>query len=82
MIAVVTRKLSGVAHRWVWWAALFWGVNSVMAVPLAWTAIYYELLLSFDLLLCLWLLIRYDETGERRYLIWQWVAFSLGFFVS
>src|SRR5215831_7870323 len=78
MIAIVTRKISG-SRTAGFWAALFWGVNSVMAVALAWTAIYYELLLSFSLLLSLWLLMRYDETEEGRYLIWQWVTFLLGF---
>jgi hypothetical protein len=80
MIAIVTRKISG-SRAAGFWAALFWGVNSVMSVPLAWTSIYYELLLSLNLLLCLWLLMRYDETGARRFLVWQWVAFTLGFFV-
>jgi hypothetical protein len=78
LLSVVTRKLTG-SRAAGFWAAIIWTVNCIMAVALAWTAIYYELLCSFSLLLSLWFLIRYSETGERRFYLAQWVTFLLGF---
>jgi len=44
-------------------------------------AVYYELAWSFCLLLTFWLLLRYVESGDRRFFIAQCVTFVLGFFV-
>ena len=78
LLSAVTRKLTG-SRAAGFWAAMIWTVNGIMAVALAWTAIYYELLCCFSLLLSLWFLIRYSETGERRFYIAQWMTFLLGF---
>jgi hypothetical protein len=61
------------------WAAIFWTVNSAMAVALSWTSAYSELMWCFFVLLGFWFLMHYAETGEPRFLIVQWVAFLLGF---
>ncbi|HEY3743435.1 MAG TPA: hypothetical protein VGL53_26495, partial [Bryobacteraceae bacterium] len=54
-------------------------VNNSTAFVFAWTAIYYELLCALFFLVGLWLLIRYAETGERRYYMAQWVTYLLAF---
>jgi hypothetical protein len=74
----VCSKLTG-SRAAGFWAAIFWLVNSALAIPLSWTAEYYELLCAFFFLLDFWLLIRYAETGERRFYIAQWVTFLAGF---
>ena len=61
------------------WAAIFWIVNSTTAFVFAWTAIYYELLSALFMLTGLWLLMRYVETGDRRFFIAQWITHLLGF---
>ena len=78
LLAVVCRKLTG-SRAAGFWAAVLYTANSAIAVPLSWTCIYYELLCTFCFLLNLWLLMRYAETGNQRYFIWQWGAFLLGF---
>src|SRR5262249_55754816 len=78
LLSMVTRKLTG-SQAAGFWAAVIWTINGIMAVALAWTAIYYELLCSFSFLLGLWFLIRYTETGERRFLIAEWITFLAGF---
>ena len=60
-------------------AAVFWLVNSAQALPLGWTSVYNQVLCAFFLLLAFRCLLRYIETGERRYNVWQWVVFLLGF---
>jgi hypothetical protein len=80
MLSAVATKLSG-SRAVGFWAAIVWTLNSAIATPLAWTAVYYELAWPFWLLTMFWLLLRYDETGERRFLIAQCVMFVLGFFV-
>ena len=80
MLSRVTAKLTG-SRAAGFWAALLWAMNSSMGVALSWTAIYYELLCSLFFLTGIWFLIRYDETGARRFLIWHWVVYLLGFFV-
>src|ERR1700682_1194333 len=78
LLASVCRRLTG-SRAAGCWAAIFWTVNCAMAAALSWTAIYYELLCAFFLLLAFRFLLRYEETGERRYYIAQCVAFVAGF---
>ena len=63
------------------WAAIIWTVNSTLAVAFSWTPIYYEFLSGLFMLSGLWLLMRHVETGDRRFLLAQWVTYLLGFFV-
>jgi hypothetical protein len=60
-------------------AAVLWLVNSSNVLPLGWTSAYNQVLCGFFLLLALFSLLRYVETGERRYYWWQWAAFLCGF---
>jgi hypothetical protein len=60
-------------------ACLLWLVNSACVLPLSWTCVYNQILCGFFLLLAFHFLLRYTETGERRYYWWQWVAFVIGF---
>ncbi len=78
LLTSITAKLTG-SRAAGFWAAIFWTVNSAMAYALAWTAIYYQLLCAFNFLLSFWLLLRYVETGERRFYTAQCVTFILGF---
>ena len=80
MLSRVTAKLTG-SRAAGFWAALLWAMNGCMGFALSWTAIYNELLCSLFFLAGIWLLIRYDETGARRFLIWHWVVYLLGFSV-
>jgi hypothetical protein len=80
MLSAVAAKLSG-SRAVGFCAAIFWTLNCAIAIPLAWTAVYYELAWPFWLLTTFWLLLRYDETGERRFFIAQCAMFVLGFFV-
>ncbi|HWQ54329.1 MAG TPA: hypothetical protein VN442_11630 [Bryobacteraceae bacterium] len=61
------------------WAQIFWAANSGLAVVMCWTSIYNQALCGFFLLLAFWCLLRYLETGERRWWIAQWAAFLAGF---
>ena len=47
--------------------------------PLGWACVYNQVHVRFFLLLAFYFLLRYIETGERRYNVWQWVVFLLGF---
>ena len=80
LLASVCRRLTG-SRAAGFWAMIFWTVNCAMATALSWTAIYYELLCAFFLLLAFWFLLRYVETGELRYYIAQCVTFVAGFLV-
>ena len=81
LINAIGTKLSGGSRAVGFWAAILWTINSNMAYALAWTAIYYELLCALVFLLSLWLLMRYAETNDRRFLAGQWAAYLTGFLV-
>jgi Dolichyl-phosphate-mannose-protein mannosyltransferase len=80
MLSAVVTKLTG-SRAAGFWAAILWTVNASVAIPLAWTAEYYEVAWPFCVLLTFWLLLRYVETGERRFFVAQCATFVLGFFV-
>jgi hypothetical protein len=80
LASLVCTRLTG-SRAAGFWAAILWTANTGIAVALSWTAVYYELLCAFVLLLSFWFLLRYVETGERRFYIAQLVTFILGFFV-
>jgi hypothetical protein len=62
-------------------AAMLWTANNSLSVPLSWTAVYYELAWALCALLMLWLLIRFAETGDRRFYFAHLAIFLAGFFV-
>ena len=61
------------------WAPVLWISNSVLALPMTWTATYNEILCSFIFLLSFYGLIRFVETGNRRFELLQWGSFLFGF---
>jgi hypothetical protein len=78
LLAAVSARLFG-SRAAGFWAAAFWGVNSALSASLSWTSAYNQTLCAFFLLLALFWLIRYAETGLLRYNVLQWVTFLLGF---
>lgn len=60
-------------------AALLWGVNSSLGVPLAWTSSYNQILCAATLLGALYLFTRFADTGRKRCLAGCWIVFLLGF---
>ncbi len=60
-------------------AALLWMVNSALSSSMSWTSSYNQVMCAFFLLLAFRLFLQYVETGERKYYVWQWVVFLLGF---
>jgi len=78
LVASLGARLTGL--RWAGFlAAVFWVLNSSGIEPLGWTCVYNQVLCGFFLLGALHFLLRYVETGERRYYWWQWAAFLAGF---
>ena len=61
------------------WAQIFWAANCGVAVVMCWTSIYNQALCGFFLLLAFWCLLRWIETGERRWELAHWAAFLAGF---
>lgn len=61
------------------WAQILWTANISVAVVACWTSVYNQIQSCFFLLLAFYLLLRYIETGQRRFYIWQWIIFVLGF---
>jgi hypothetical protein len=60
-------------------APVLWVANNALATPLTWTSAYNEILCAGMFLLAFYALIRYAETGQRRFNILQWITFLLGF---
>jgi hypothetical protein len=78
LLSAITRRLTG-SRLAGFCAAILWLVNNAQAWPMVWTSVYNQILCSFFLMSAFWLLLRYIETGQRRYYLWQWVLFLLGF---
>ncbi|MCX6629102.1 MAG: hypothetical protein NTW28_15905 [Candidatus Solibacter sp.] len=78
LVASIGARLTGL--RWAgFFAAVFWVLNSSAILPLGWVCVYNQVLCGFFLLLAFHFLLRYVETGERRYNACQWTTFLLGF---
>jgi hypothetical protein len=60
-------------------AAILWTINSSSMEPLGWACVYNEVMCAAFLLGALYLLMRYLETGDRRYKFGEWAVFLLGF---
>ncbi|HWB83714.1 MAG TPA: hypothetical protein VG675_06215 [Bryobacteraceae bacterium] len=78
LVAAIGSRLSGMRTAG-FCAAIFWLINSALAQPLGWVCVYNEVLCALFLLLALYFLLRYIETGSGRYNVYQWIAFLLGF---
>ena len=81
LLNVIVRKLSGSALTGCA-AASLWAVNASLALPIGWPSAYSQIECGAFLLGALWLWMKYAETGRRRYLLWQWAIFLLGFAVQ
>jgi hypothetical protein len=78
LVSSIGARLTGL--RWAgFFAAVFWVLNSSGIEPLGWCCVYNQVLCGFFLLLAFHFLLRYVETGERRYNLFQWAAFLAGF---
>jgi len=78
LVALAGTKLTG-SRAVGFCAAMLWTINSASVQPLAWVCVYNEVMCAVFLLLAFCFLLRYIETGERRFKIWEWVIFLLGF---
>jgi hypothetical protein len=78
LLSSIVRRLTG-SRAAGFWAALFWTANSVLVTVMTWTSAYMQALCAFFLLLAFHFLLRYCESGRRRYYWLQWMAFLLGF---
>ncbi len=78
LVAAITRRLTGSRAAGLW-AAILWLVHGSLVLAMVWTSVYNQILCAFFLLSAFWFLLRYIETGRRRYNIGQWVTFILGF---
>jgi|SRR5579871_237292 len=78
LVATIGHRLTGL--QWAgFWAAVFWLINGSLVEPMGWTCTYNQVLCGCFLLLSFYLFLRYIETGERRYYVYQWITFLLGF---
>lgn len=78
LLPAILRRLG--ANDWGGFAAqMVWVGNSCVAVSLCWISIFNQTLCLFLLLAAFLCLMRYSETGQRRWLALQWVVFLLGF---
>jgi hypothetical protein len=78
ILNAVTRRLTG-SRAAGFWAATLWAVNFGASLPMVWTSVYNQTLLSFFLLGAFWFLLRYIETGRSTDNLGQWVMFVAGF---
>jgi hypothetical protein len=78
LVTSIGPRLTGL--RWAgFFAALFWVLNTSGIEPLGWSCVYNQVMCGLFLLLAFHFLLRYVETGARRYNLFQWAAFLLGF---
>ena len=78
LLAAIGARITG-SRAAGFWAACFWAVNASLFVPLVWACAYCELMGGLCLLGAFYFLLRYVETGRRRFQLAQWAAFVLGF---
>jgi hypothetical protein len=78
LVASVGDRLAGVRGAG-FLAAIFWMVNNPAATALGWASAYNQVLCAFFLLLAFHFLLRFIETGDARYNLYQWLAFVAGF---
>jgi hypothetical protein len=82
LIATIGTRLTGLRAAG-FWAAIFWVMNSSQILPLGWVCVYNQVMCGFFLLLALHFLMKAVEApsprAARRYEIFQWLAFLLGF---
>ena len=80
LLQLVAARLTG-SRTAAWCAAMLWTVNASLAIPLSWSSEYLEMMFALFILVDVWLLLRYIDTGESRFFLAQWVTFLAGFLV-
>jgi hypothetical protein len=78
LISHITWRLTG-SRLAGFFAPLFWIGNAAIVMTMSLACLYKDILCSFFLLLAFYFFLLYIETGARRYYVWQWVVFLLGF---
>lgn len=78
LLMQIARRLTGSATAG-FLAALLWTANAGIALAIMWSSAYNEIAEAFFILLAFRLFLAYIDTGRRKYWIWQWVVFLLGF---
>jgi hypothetical protein len=78
LISLIARRLTG-SRVAGFCAPLFWIGNAAIVMAMSLACLYKDILCSFFLLLAFYFFLRHIETGARRYYVWQWVVFLLGF---
>jgi len=78
LVASIGNRLAGLRAAG-FCAAVFWALNGSLVEPLGWVCVYNQVMCGFFLLLAFHFLLRYIETGRRRYNVCQWITFLLGF---
>jgi hypothetical protein len=78
LLAWIARRVTGSSVAG-FIAAVLWTVNSGISMAIGWSSAYNQILVAFFLLLSFFFLLKYIDTGARKYLAAQWAAFLLGF---
>jgi hypothetical protein len=78
LLIQIARRLTGSAIAG-FLAAILWTANAGLALALSWSSAYNEIAFAFVILLAFRLFLLYIDTGQRKYWIWQWIVFLLGF---
>ncbi len=78
LVMAIGNRLAGMRAAG-FWAAILWLLNSSLAEPLGWVCVYNEVQCAFFLLLAFWFLLRWIESGQGRFNVYQWIVFLLGF---
>ena len=74
----ITTRLTGLTLAG-FLAPILWTGNAGLAIAMGWSSAYNEIAFVFFILLAFYLFLRYIDTGQAKYWIWQWVVFILGF---
>jgi hypothetical protein len=78
ILTAIMHRLTGSAVA-SFAAPVLWIVNSNIYWSLTWASAFNQILCSTVLLGATYLFMRFTETGARKYYIWQWIVFILGF---
>ena len=77
LLAGIVRRLTGSTLA-ASAAAMLWVVNPGLAYAMGWCSIFNQVLSGFFLLMAFYALLRWVESGDRRFAFWHWAAFVLG----
>ena len=78
LLIQIARRLTGSSAAG-FLAGVLWTANAGLALALSWTSAYNEIACAFCMLLAFRLFLLHIDTGKRKYWIWQWIVFLLGF---